>query len=199
MSVHVFENALTPESHAQMSAYLRGPGWAYGAYSDAETRGVRYWYKHFAGMALRADEVSDAASAEAELAAFPPIAAMWSAIRNRYMPDCELIRSYANGYPYGADGGVHLDADVADHLTALYFAHPRWEPNWGGETVFFDRDLKDIVATAYARPNRLVIFPGDLPHVARGVSRACEELRITLMFKARRHVAAGRVLTTRAP
>ncbi|MFD1613155.1 2OG-Fe(II) oxygenase [Sphingomonas tabacisoli] len=184
MSVRVIENFLAPESHEQISAYLRGPGWAYGAYSDSNAPGIRYWYKHFAGMVRRADE--DASQgAEQQLAAFPPIAAMWAAIRDGILPGHELIRSYANGYPYGADGGVHLDADVPGHLTALYFAHPRWEPNWGGETVFFDREQKDVVATAYARPNRLVIFPGDLPHVARGVSRSCEELRITLMFKVR--------------
>jgi SM-20-related protein len=192
MSVRVVDQFLAPQSHEQVSAYLRGPGWAYGAFSDPDSKGVRYWYKHFAGLVLKAEESgNDPESAEAQLAAFPPVAAMWDAIRRAFLPNHELIRSYANGYPYGADGGVHLDADVPGHVTALYFAHPRWEPNWGGETVFFDRERQDVVATAYARPNRLVLFPGDLPHVARGVSRACEELRITLMFKARERSASG--------
>jgi SM-20-related protein len=30
-----------------------------------------------------------------------------------------------------------------------------------------------------------VVFPGLIPHVARGVSRTCPMLRITLMFKTR--------------
>jgi len=184
-SVRVIDNFLAAESHQKMASYLRGPGWAYGSYSDPSPGAPRYWYKHFAGLVNSAAEDASVGTIEGELANAPPIAAMWAAIRANVLPEHELLRCYANGYPYGADGGVHLDADVPGHVTALYFGHARWEPNWGGETVFFDSERQDVVATAYARPNRLVVFPGDLPHVARGVSRICPELRITLMFKAR--------------
>lgn len=193
MAIQIFDNFLAAESHKALAAYLRGPGWAYGAYSDSQPGGARYWYKHFAGLFQSVEEQADGAAVEAELEAFPPIAGMWAALRQTVLKDHDLIRSYANGYPYGADGGVHLDADVPGHLTALYFGHARWEPDWGGETVFFDAERRDVIGSAYARPNRLLLFPGDVPHVARGVSRTCQELRITLMFKVRqRGSGAGR-------
>ena len=60
-----------------------------------------------------------------------------------------------------------------------------WHPNYAGETVFFNDEGTDIIGTVYPRPNRMVLFSGSIPHVARGVSRVCPELRITLMFKTR--------------
>jgi SM-20-related protein len=52
-----------------------------------------------------------------------------------------------------------------------------------GETVFFNQEETDIIASIYPKPNRLVMFQGTIPHTARGVSRICPVLRITLMFK----------------
>jgi SM-20-related protein len=49
--------------------------------------------------------------------------------------------------------------------------------------VFFTQDGSDILASIYPKPNRLIVFPGAIPHVARGISRTCPKLRITLMFK----------------
>ncbi|MGH7016591.1 MAG: hypothetical protein ACRED8_05840, partial [Caulobacteraceae bacterium] len=94
-----------------------------------------------------------------------------------------LTRCYANGYPSGAEGGVHLDSNLPTHFTAIYYPHLAWNPNWAGETLFFDAEGADVIAAVYPRPNRLAVFPGVIPHVARAVSRACPELRITLMFK----------------
>jgi SM-20-related protein len=102
-----------------------------------------------------------------------------------------LMRCYANGYPSGAEGGVHLDSLEPNHFTAIYYPHPAWDPDWGGETVLFNNDRSDIVASVYPRPNRLVIFRGNVPHVARGVTRRCQELRITLMFKTAAQVTPG--------
>ena len=47
----------------------------------------------------------------------------------------------------------------------------------------FNQEETDILASIYPKPNRLLIFSGIVPHVARGVSRICPVLRITLMFK----------------
>jgi SM-20-related protein len=76
-----------------------------------------------------------------------------------------------------------LDSSVPTHFTLVYYPHLSGHPNYGGETVFFDPSGSDIIAAVYPRPKRLVAFPGTMPHVARGVSRKCPDLRVTLMFK----------------
>ena len=94
-----------------------------------------------------------------------------------------LMRCYANAHAYGGDGTLHTDSTDPDSRTAVYYPHGVWWPNWAGETVVFNADKSDIIAAVYPKPNRMVVFPGCLPHVARGVSRTCPELRIVLVFK----------------
>jgi uncharacterized protein DUF6817 len=60
-----------------------------------------------------------------------------------------------------------------------------WEPDWAGETVFLSND-GDIFKSVLPRTNRAVIFPSDVQHAGRGVSRKCMVLRKTLIFKSRK-------------
>lgn len=94
-----------------------------------------------------------------------------------------MARCYANGMPAGAEGGLHMDSNIPTHLTAIYYPTLSWQPSFAGETLFFNPDGTDITAAVYPKPNRLVVFSGTTPHVARPTSVRCPELRITLMFK----------------
>ena len=126
----------------------------------------------------------EAGGFEAELARNAPIVfGMWKALQQSVLAGHTLTRCYANAYPFGADGACHLDSDQPHHYTTIYYPHERWHADYGGETVFFTPDQSDIIASVYPRPNRLVVFQGSIPHVARGITRACPLLRVTLMFK----------------
>ncbi|HWE99894.1 MAG TPA: 2OG-Fe(II) oxygenase [Caulobacteraceae bacterium] len=182
--VRVFDDVLPPDEQKILLAFLKGPGWSFGAFSDNSPGASRYWYKHFAGIVRDGREALTPEAFEAALAAEAPVvASLWTRLSAGVMAGHKLTRCYANGYPQGSEGGLHFDSNVATHFTAIYYPHLSWHPNFAGETVFFDGDGPEIVASVYPRPNRLVLFPGTVPHVARGVSRSCPELRITLMFK----------------
>lgn len=102
----------------------------------------------------------------------------------------EPLRVYANAHTYGVEGYVHRDSsDPVSYWTTVYFAHSRWNVNWGGELVFFDDSEDEIVHSVYPRPGRIIIFPGFLRHCARGVSRECPDLRISIVIKT--HDKAG--------
>lgn len=180
----VFDDVLEPRDQQNLWNFLMMPGWAFGAYSDSSPTASRYWYKHFCGYVQDGREQRDADAFETELAQnAPPVAKMWRMLKGKIMRGHALTRCYANGYPVGAEGGLHLDSNINTHFTTIYYPHLAWNPNYAGETVFFDQEGTDIIASVYPRPNRLVLFPGTIPHVARGVSRSCPELRVTLMFK----------------
>ncbi len=182
--ISVHDDVLDTESQKQVFDFLNLPGWSFGGYSDPAPGASRYWYKHFAGVVRDGHEPlapTQFAAALEEQA--PPVADLWRRLEKGHLSGHSLTRCYANGYPSGSEGGLHLDSNVETHFTAIYYPHLVWHPNWAGETVFFDRAGRDIVASIYPKPNRLVVFRGTIPHVARGVSRVCPELRITLMFK----------------
>jgi len=178
------DDFLGREEQQAILSYLRGPGWGYGAFSDPAPDAPRYWYKHFAGYVKTGLETRDPDQIEDELKQNAPLAAqIWRQIQSTVLIGHALTRCYANGYPFGAEGGLHMDSNIRSHFTALYYPHLSWHPNYAGETVFFNEAGTDILASVFPRPNRLVVFPGTVPHVARAISRKCPELRMTLMFK----------------
>ncbi len=183
--IFVADNFLPPEEQQAVWGYLCGPGWSFGAYSGEGPKASRYFYKHFAGYRKdSAAESVDPARLEDELVQEAPlIAGVWGRLKARRLGSHRLTRCYANGLPVGVDGSLHLDSNVDSHLTAIYYPHTKWDPDYSGETVFFDKSGSDIVASVYPKPNRMVIFPGTIPHVARAVSRHGPDLRVTLMFK----------------
>jgi SM-20-related protein len=180
----IHDDFLHREDQQDMLTFLRGPGWSFGAFSDPSADASRYWYKHFAGYVKDGREPLDPGEIERELGGNAPLAAkMWRQISTTILPGHQLARCYANGYPFGAEGGLHMDSNIPSHYTALYYPHLAWHPNYSGETVFFNATGTEIIASVYPKPNRLVVFAGTIPHVARAISRKCPELRITLMFK----------------
>jgi SM-20-related protein len=182
LQISVCDNFLGADEQKAVWDFLKGPGWAFGAFSEQE-QGSRYFYKHFAGYRLDPAKEGAPVSFEDELREVPLLAEVWARLKNGPLKAHALSRCYANGMPSGVEGALHLDSNIDTHLTTIYYPHLSWHPNFGGETVFFDKAGGDIVASVYPRPNRLVIFPGTIPHVARPVSRKGPDLRITLMFK----------------
>ena len=183
-AVTVFDNLLAPPDQAAVWAFLNLGGWSYGGFSTDGPDADRYFYKHFAGYRNVGGERHDPAAIEAELRETAPlIAEMWTALKAGPLAGQALARCYANGMPGGVEGGLHLDSNIDSHLTAIYYPHPAWGPNFGGETLLFNAAGDEILAAIYPKPNRLAVFSGAIPHVARPMSRKRPELRITLMFK----------------
>jgi SM-20-related protein len=190
-AVTKIDNLLDEESRREIFKFLRRPGWVFGWKSDPKEDKFAFWHKHFGGDILPdhysqdRPEKQNACADELQRAA-PLLYRLWLQLEARVFPGQELVRCYANSQPFGSEGSLHTDSLSDDSYTAIYYPHANWHPNWGGETLFFNKDRTDLIAAVYPRPNRLVVFPGTIPHVARGVARVCPELRITLMFKIER-------------
>lgn len=92
-------------------------------------------------------------------------------------------RAYTNYAAYGDMLFTHTDCHPdARGLTALWFLAMDWEPEWGGETLFFD-STGDAMFCASPKPGRLVLFDGAIPHVGRPPTRICFTPRYTFAIK----------------
>ncbi len=92
-------------------------------------------------------------------------------------------RAYTNYAAYGDMLYTHVDCGPEQRgITALWFLSTRWEPEWGGETMFFDKS-GDAMFCASPRPGRLVLFDGAIPHVGRPPSRICFAPRYSFAVK----------------
>lgn len=176
---NVFPEAVREKLHA----YLRADaGWQFGWKSSRKNDEFSFWHKHFAGYRNARDEKPYDCNEELARNA-PLIHQIWRQLEQRIFAGHTLVRCYANGQNYGTDGTIHKDSRSPNSYTAVYYPHRAWTPNWAGETVLFTPDRDDIAGVCYPKPNRLFVFKGNIPHAARGVSRTCPELRITLMWK----------------
>lgn len=180
----VLDNVLGEDRRAEVLNFLAQPGWVHGAYSSADNAMPRYFYKHFAGYAKSAQEARTPETIADELRVNAPLLAdMWQYLLGKPLRNQLLSRCYANAMPVGVGGGVHLDSNVKEHLTAIYYPQAEWNADHGGETLFFNRNGSEVMKAVVPKPDRLVIFPGTIPHVARPIYGPGHEQRITLMFK----------------
>jgi SM-20-related protein len=92
-------------------------------------------------------------------------------------------RAYVNCSVYGDSYYLHRDcAPHEQHVTALYYANSEWQPDWGGETIYYNDD-DDAELAITPRPGRLVIARGAVLHRGSVPARNCYEERYTLAYK----------------
>jgi Rps23 Pro-64 3,4-dihydroxylase Tpa1-like proline 4-hydroxylase len=81
---------------------------------------------------------------------------------------------------------IHTDQDTmgsdGSWFTFLYYVGPVWNPEWGGATVFNDRDT-GALQLYYPNPNSAVLFDAAIWHQGQEPTRQCQELRVTVAWK----------------
>ena len=116
------------------------------------------------------------------------------------LDDVECLRIYANGQTAGQSGYPHTDDG---HFTFLYFPND-WQIDWEGHLHFINRSgpeyedtqewddwnldknkLKtdEVVKTITYKPNRAVLFSGNILHYAGAPHRLHVGLRTSLAYK----------------
>jgi hypothetical protein len=111
----------------------------------------------------------------------------WKVIRDycaAILKDPVLIRCYMNAHTYGTDGYFHTDSERDQEYTFIVYMIDEWQLDWAGETVYAD-EFGEIFQAIIPRRNRGVLFHGNIQHCARGVSRKCPALRVSMVFKVR--------------
>ena len=145
----VRDKVLAPQEQKQINEFVNRPGWAWGWKSRRNVDVYSFWHKHYAGSKGTdhpgkgqeapyncADELKERA---------PVLHAFWLLLVRTVLEGHTLVRCYANAHPYGSEGTLHTDSVSPDSFTTIYYPHDRWSPNWGGETVFFNKEETDII------------------------------------------------------
>jgi SM-20-related protein len=92
-------------------------------------------------------------------------------------------RAYVNNSVYGDMYYTHRDCSAhSRHVTALYYANLEWNPDWGGETIFYN-DENEAEVVVSPRPGRVVVARGAILHRGTVPTRACHHERYTVAYK----------------
>ena len=109
---------------------------------------------------------------------------LWDAVNDEmFGGQGTLVRCYANRHTYGTEGYIHTDTTREGDLTCVIYMDPKWDVNWGGETVVYNADRTEIIKSVIPQYGRAFAFSGNQPHCAKPLSRVCPTVRTTLMFK----------------
>jgi hypothetical protein len=154
--------------------------WTYGWQSDREKVPFGHWNHDFLKTHRRNQKNEEQTLLENE--ALKPVSDLWLKLKADHLRDHSLVRCYANAHTFGIEGYPHVDSKKPGNYTTIVYVNPTWKPEWAGETVFIN-DLGDIAHAVLPRPGRITIFDGRIIHAARGLSRICPAMRVTLMFK----------------
>lgn len=180
-SLSVVDDLVEEDLQRQLTALIQSPIWAYGWRSNLQGDRFAYWHSHFAGSTQSRANCLHQLRQEPLLA---PVFHLWQRLQTGVLAGHEPFLVYANAHTYGVEGYVHRDSlDTKNYFSTVYYAHPTWDKNWGGDTVFYNDTEDDIIRAVFPRPGRTVSFPGAMPHCARAPSRDCSQLRVSIVFK----------------
>ncbi|MGH8127439.1 MAG: 2OG-Fe(II) oxygenase [Gammaproteobacteria bacterium] len=168
--IRVIDGLMPPVEAAQLFQNLDASAFTRNEFARPETQAFRHWACNIEVEACkRMPLYRYTMQAVAEL--FPQGAAY------------RLYRTYCNQSTYGDMLFTHTDntPDLAG-ITALWYIAPRWDLEWGGETLLFDNsgDARFVVSP---RPGRLLLFDGRIRHAGRPPSRICTIPRLTFALK----------------
>lgn len=188
-AIHVDDHFLPEDLLTRCEKTFLTVGWRYGWASDV---GIKYTHWHHeilrAGYNNKADKQVNLFNLQRW--DYDPLKDIWLLLQERLFDQkAELLRCYANQHTYGVEGYPHVDSDSADETTIIFYLNREWEIAWGGETAFYQDG--DIIRSVVPRFGRMVTFPSNMLHAARGVTRLCPKGRITLMYKTRPNGSSG--------
>lgn len=184
--IRVIDHFLGDKRREQVLQVLNDPEdrWQHGAFSSPDPETPKYFYKHFAGFRQTGIEDVTPEKIQQDLKTRSPVLyELWEYLSAKVLHNHGLSRCYANAMPPGVGGGVHKDSPHRDHITAIYYPQAIWSHDEGGETLFFNQSVTEVIKAVVPKPDRLVLFSGVIPHVARPVYRNSHTPRITLMYK----------------
>lgn len=184
--VQVFDNMIPESIQQQLVKLVTSPIWTHGWKSNADNDKYSFWHAQFAGGDLNSRQ-----SCEKQLDEKGPVvvARLWDLLKKTILVGHEPLRAYANGHTFGCEGYIHVDnRDTDNYFSTIIYTNPDWKAWWGGETLFYSLDQKDIIKAIAALPFRIVTFPGHIPHKANAPARDVPHLRSCVVFKS--HIAA---------
>jgi hypothetical protein len=165
--IKVVDNIFCVEDVLKINEYLKKPLWKFGQVSgDLSTKSS--WDRKFWIMQLSDEKYFNDYLFEI----------ICDVLGKKY----DLERIYANGQTYGLDGYWHIDNIDENCYTFLYYANLEWDILWKGNTIFTDKESGEIVQIV-PKPNRAILFPGNILHYAESPSRDFYDLRMTLAYK----------------
>lgn len=156
-----YNNPFDRESRSHIVSDVLGSNWAFGHGSHQNKKTFPFWIINLKDNSFYSEY-------------------LLNIIQEKTQQEYELYDVYANGHTFGTMGDFHVDWHDSRGRTFLYYANDNWKPEWCGKTIF---NMNGDIQYEPFIPHSAILFPGEIPHMAEGVSRAFSGLRVTIAWK----------------
>lgn len=103
---------------------------------------------------------------------------------NHLISDQEIKQIRANLSTLNDSNRFHTDSyGEYKTTTLLYYPNLKWDPEWGGHTMFANKDLSELEYCSFYTPGRVVIFDGHIPHVIFPPTRLAPTYRFSFVIQ----------------
>lgn len=92
-----------------------------------------------------------------------------------------VARSYSLLQNWCVTNKFHTDGR-SSNLTFLYYGNLKWDYDWGGETLFANDDMSEIIYTSMYKPGKILIFDSSIPHRPIPPISTCPFLRSSFVI-----------------
>ena len=99
-------------------------------------------------------------------------------ILSKYIEDKLITRSYVFSSNFLNKHYFHCDPGG---LTLLYYANLNWSLNDGGETLFVNDSIDEVLYTSLFKPGRIVLFDSSIPHKSNTISVTTPSFRFSFV------------------
>lgn len=166
--IYVFDDLLIKSVIDEITIALSGAAFTHNEIARPDVEAYKHW----------------AFNMPLDVAKKLPIVEMANkAIESTFEKKYQLYRSYCNVASHGDMLYPHTDCmPDAKELTSLWFIQDEWKYEWGGETIFYNKD-KDAEVVVTPKPGRLVIFDGAIEHAGNAPHKICTKPRYTFALK----------------
>lgn len=176
-TIRCFDDVIPEDLLSECITEVERRGWQYGWRSN-KMLGFGHWNIVLSDSKVEREEVYHEVP--------QCIRNLWDYIQPRFLPTTPvLVRAYANAHTYGVEGYIHRDSKFAEDQTVVIYYEKDWKPEWAGETIFLNEAEDDVIKAILPKYGRMSVFPGNIKHAGRGVSRICPVARKVLVLKGR--------------
>lgn len=187
-NIKVTDNCIDDLLNKDLHDFFSNLEWKYGykSVNSIWKENHPHWSKYFFMSDIKSDDSQNldiGTPIHSVIFSDECIQLLYNKLKELLPENARLIRCYANGHTCGVDANIHYDDIRENTMTFIFYPMSEWNVDWGGETIFWDRQNREIIKSVLPKSNRLLEFPSYLWHGARPISRYCNKLRITLMFK----------------
>jgi SM-20-related protein len=162
-NIHIVDNALSQSDHENLYRYVSASRFKIG-YEDTDA--IERANNKYIHSAFTIDEYVESGFKNSL-----EKTELWSLVKDKNVARCTINLSTPSDTNY-----LHTHKN---QLVLLYYLNLDWKPEWAGETLFYEDQLREIIFASMYTPRRLILFDGDIPHSIRPQAFSAPHYRFT--------------------